>query len=97
MLGAQVDDLVWCCFEGSEYLVDRILKCFELKKTEQDKFRFCGREYAQSETTASTSAVETAQRRFSRSALQLENGMEKPKPVMARSRRCEALSEASHG
>ena len=49
LLGAHVDDLMWCCCEGYEYLMDDVLSHFDLKKIDEGKFRFCGREYIQEE------------------------------------------------
>ncbi len=41
--------LIWKCEVGSESEVEKVLSCFELKKIEEGKFRFCGREYEQYE------------------------------------------------
>ena len=49
MLAAHVDDLMWVAKPGYEYLADQILSHFEIKKIEESKFRFCGREYLQEE------------------------------------------------
>ena len=49
ILAAHVDDLIWVCEEGYEEAVEKVLGCFELKKIEEGKFRFCGREYEQLE------------------------------------------------
>ena len=49
ILAAHVDDLIWACEEGYESEVEKIFGCFEIKKIEEGKFRFCGREYNQLE------------------------------------------------
>jgi len=49
ILAAHVDDLIWVCEEGYEEAVNMVLGSFELKKIEEGKFRFCGREYEQLE------------------------------------------------
>ena len=48
-MGAHVDDLLWAAVEGFEYVMDALLKNFEVKEIHTGTLRFCGREYKQSE------------------------------------------------
>ena len=47
IVAAHVDDLLYAAKPGYEYIIDDLLKRFEVKETKEGKFRFCGREYEQ--------------------------------------------------
>ena len=44
MLGTPVDDLLWTAAPKDEQLIQKILDKFNVRKVEQDSFRFCGKE-----------------------------------------------------
>ena len=47
MLGTHVDDLLWTANEEGEKVVQAILDKFNVRKVEEDDFRFCGKEVIQ--------------------------------------------------
>ena len=47
MLGTHVDDVLYACKPGFEYLLDPIFESYDVKKIEEGEFRFCGREIKQ--------------------------------------------------
>ena len=47
MLATHVDDLMWTADPGYEHKVRKVLETFDIRKIEQDEFRFCGREVKQ--------------------------------------------------
>ena len=47
VLLTHVDDVMWAAKPGYENIVPRILEKFEVRKVEESKFRFCGKEFAQ--------------------------------------------------
>lgn len=47
MLATHVDDLLWSAKPGYEYLMEKVLKEFDVRKVDESEFRFCGREIAQ--------------------------------------------------
>ena len=50
LAGAHVDDVLWAADPEYEYLLtDQLFKYFELNGIEEGDFRFCGREYNQSD------------------------------------------------
>ena len=49
ILAAHVDDLLYACVDRFQYLIDELLAQFEVKETKEGNFRFCGREYEQSD------------------------------------------------
>jgi len=49
MAGAHVDDIMWAAVPEYERIMTDLFKHFELNQIEEGNFRFCGREYSQSE------------------------------------------------
>ena len=49
MVGAHVDDVLWAAEPEYDYIMQDLLKHFELNKIDEGDFRFCGREYSQQE------------------------------------------------
>ena len=47
MVGTHVDDILWASDPEFEFMVQKILDTFSIRKIEEDSFRFCGREIAQ--------------------------------------------------
>jgi hypothetical protein len=47
MLATHVDDMLWASAPGYEHIAERLLNRFSIKKVEEGKFRFCGREITQ--------------------------------------------------
>ena len=44
---AHVDDILWACEPEYQWVIDKLLEPFEIKKLEERNFRFCGRRYVQ--------------------------------------------------
>ena len=47
MLITHVDDMAWAAKPGYEFMIEKILKLFDMRKIVEDEFRFCGREVVQ--------------------------------------------------
>ena len=48
-MGAHVDDLLWAAKQGYEYIMDKLLAQFEVKEIHEGSYKFCGREFNQTE------------------------------------------------
>ena len=47
MVGTHVDDILWAADPEYEKMIKKILATFDIRKIEEESFRFCGREITQ--------------------------------------------------
>jgi len=63
MLATHVDDLMFACKEGYDWVVKKILDKFEVRETQTGKIRFCGREVVQdAEMNITVTCKDTAEK-----------------------------------